>query len=139
MFIRNTSRYPTPEVRQLVKFATSEIDMRRVCVNVKNRRRGTASGMAYEDVPWMSNAPPSAEYLVTVRLGPVASFPNHAYADWCEALVYVAAHEAIHIEQFREDLRRSEVRANGYARQRLDEYRKRTAPEGAVRELSTTT
>ena len=40
--------------------------MRRVCVNVKN---GGLGGAAYNGVPDISNAPRSARYLVTLRLG----------------------------------------------------------------------
>ena len=40
--------------------------MHRVCVNVKN---GALGGGAYNGVPEISNAPRSADYLVTLRLG----------------------------------------------------------------------
>lgn len=106
--LRNTSRYPTAEVRALVKFAMSECDVRGVCVNVKNST-WAYRGMAYQGVPCISNAPPQADYLVTVGIGgeqhfpmTVARAPVDEFRSWQEALVAVAAHEAKHIEQFRE-------------------------------------
>jgi hypothetical protein len=118
MWIRNTSRYPDRKVRELVEFATRDIDMTGVCVNVKN---GELAGGAYNGVPEMSNAPPAAEYLITLRLGngrerwplgpinyhfktpeqtgPRNRFPFFVCLDWQEWLVKLAAHEAMHIEQ----------------------------------------
>lgn len=165
MVIRNTSRYPTDEVRRLVKLATADLDMSRVCVNVKNRKSGAYSGRAYWSVPSISNAPPSSEHLVTLRLGPPEAFPTreHCYpgkdgprwprrtiADWREALVFIAAHEGLHVEQFREELRISELKAESFAQRVLDNYRSRvahiaaleagrrpTAPEGTVGHTTT--
>lgn len=146
MVIRNTSQYPTDEVRALVRFAVADLDMRRVCVNVKNDRRGSCGGMAYDGVPFISNAPPSSEYLVSLRIGSPERFPEeHVYpgktdprwprvtlADWREALVHLAAHEGLHVEQMREGVRTSEVRAERFAGRMLKLYR-RTTPEGAAR------
>ena len=143
MILRNRSRYDTAEVRALVRFATADIDMRGVCVNVKNT---TASyrGMAYQGVPYVSNAPPSAEYLVTIGIGPESKFPKRGVSyggveipgprgrwprynlnDWREGLVMVAAHEACHIEQFKEGLRRSDLACERFAVRMLERYRAR--------------
>ena len=136
MYVRNTSTHPTPLVKSLVKWATSEIDMRKVCVNVKGSKSAFA-GMAYDGVPTISNAPPSSDYLITVRIGTADRFPfeQHRYPgksdrfptydlrDWREALVYVSAHEACHIEQYRERLRRSELRCEHYAVGVLEAFR----------------
>jgi hypothetical protein len=66
-WIRNTSRHPDAEVRELVRFATRGIDMERVCVNVKG---GHGLGArAYDGVPSISNAPRRARYLVTIKIG----------------------------------------------------------------------
>ena len=97
--------------------------MDRVCVNVKN---GALGGGAYNGVPEISNAPRAADYLVTLRLGngrerwplgpvnyhfkrpdetgPRNRFPFFVCEDWEEWLVKLAAHEAKHIEQFRDGL-----------------------------------
>lgn len=138
MFLRNTSRYSTPEVRELVSFAVSEVDMRRVCVNVKNRSRAAYAGYAYSDVPSVSNAPRSSEYLVTLGIGPEEKFPTpehkrhhgagplfpvRRFGDWREALVFLAAHEAKHIEQYREGLPHSEVSCDAFAIYILNRYR----------------
>jgi len=131
--IRNTSCYEDAEVRALVKFAMSEVDVRGVCVNVKNSQH-PMRGMAYEGVPYISNAPVQAEYLITIGIGSPERFPrvhdrkmrgapSHELADWREALVAVAAHEAKHIEQFRENKRRSEVACENFEAYMLRRYR----------------
>jgi hypothetical protein len=133
VFVRNTSRYPTDEIDRLVRFGTSEIDMRRVCVNVKNSWRYGCGGSAYEGVPEISNAPPKSEYLVTIRLGPPEMFPttlpskkrspSRVIMCWREAVVAMAAHEAKHIEQYRLGLPRSEVECECFEAAMLDRYR----------------
>lgn len=143
MVIRNTSRYPTETVRELVKFATAGVDMRRVCVNVKNRWKAAYAGWAYDHVPSISNAPPSSEYLVTLGIGPEekfpmpehkrhrgagTSFPVRRFDTWQEALVFLAAHEAIHIEQYRERLPRSEVQCDAFADHALRRWRESQLP-----------
>ena len=57
---------PTTRCANASLFAVQDVDMRRVCVNVKN---GALGGAAYNGVPEISNAPRSARYLVTLRLG----------------------------------------------------------------------
>lgn len=149
LVIRNRSRYASDDVRDLIKFAVSEIDMRGVCVNVKNAT-GAFRGMAYMGVPSISDAPASAEYLVTVGIGPEDAFPIHDHVcghavghgsasgpssawprcdlnDWREGLVYVAAHEALHIEQYKERLRHSELACERFAVRMLGRYRLRPA------------
>jgi hypothetical protein len=133
VLVQNTSRYPTPEVRELVEFATADVDMRRVCVNVKNARSYACAGSAYDGVPEVSNAPPGTEYLVTIRLGPAKEFPSKMehrkrsprveVTCWREALVTVAAHEAKHIEQYRRGEKRSEVACERFAAWVLEIYR----------------
>jgi hypothetical protein len=150
MWIRNTSRHPDGLVEKLVRFAVSEIDMRRVCVNVKN---GQLGGGAYDGIPEISNAPSRARYLVTLRLGsgrerwplgpvnyhfktphevgPRNRFPFFVCADWKEWLVKLAAHEARHIEQFRNGLSRSEIDCERYAVAKLEAFRRLTWPVAA--------
>ena len=128
MWIRNTSRHPDDQVRELVEFATRDVDMRNVCVNVKS---GELAGSAYNGVPSISNAPRPARYLITLRVGrgnerwplgpinyhfkrpnevgPRNRFPFFVCDDWREWLVKLAAHEAKHIEQFRNGTRCSEI------------------------------
>jgi hypothetical protein len=149
MWIRNTSRYPDAEVMELVELATADIDMRGVCVNVKN---GELAGGAYNGVPEMSNAPRAASYLITLRVGkgnerwplgpvnyhfkspdetgPRNRFPFFVCEDWREWLVKLAAHEAKHIEQFRAGAKCSEINCEKFAVEVLERYRARKA--GAV-------
>jgi hypothetical protein len=150
VWIRNTSRYPDAEVTECVEFAVRGIDMRRVCVNVKN---GGLGGAAYNGVPAISNAPRAARYLVTLRLGrgderwplgpvnyhfraphetgPRNRFPFFVCRDWREWLVKLAAHEAKHIEQFRDGAICSELSCERFALARLEEFCEDEAEAGA--------
>jgi hypothetical protein len=142
VWIRNTSRYPDERVRELVMFATRDVDMRKVCVNVKN---GQLGGGAYNGVPEISNAPAKAKFLITLRVGrrdepwplgpvnyhfdtpeqtgPRNRFPFFVCHDWEEWLVKLAAHESKHIEQFRNGLRCSELRCEQHAIEVLEQFR----------------
>src|SRR3954471_16414885 len=141
-WIRNTSRYLDDEVTSLVLSATRGVDMSRVCVNVKGGHGLTAR--AYDGVPSISNAPRTARYLVTIKVGngvrfpvgphnrngkapnevgPRNRFPFFTYADWREWLVAAAAHEAQHIHQYRHGMRRSEVDCECFAEKALTRYR----------------
>jgi hypothetical protein len=129
LIIRNRSQYPTDEVRRLVRFGVRHLDMRGVCVNVKNARYTALRGRAYMGVPYISDAPPTADYLVTIGIGSEEHFPfpqqsaGDLIADWREALVFVAAHEGLHIEQFKERKRLSEKACDEFAYRMLREYR----------------
>jgi hypothetical protein len=147
LWIRNTSRHPDRRVRRLINFAAAEIDLDRVCVNVKN---GALGGGAYNGVPEISNAPRAADYLVTLRLGngrerwplgpinyhfkrpdetgPRNRFPFFVCRDWEEWLVKLAAHEFKHIEQFRHGISCSEISCERFAVAKLDEFRSLRAP-----------
>lgn len=73
MYLRNGSKYPTEEVRSLIKFAGEPFELQQVCINVRNTPHAFA-GYAYRGVPRMSNAPRSAKYLVTLRIGAAHKF-----------------------------------------------------------------
>jgi hypothetical protein len=74
MYLRNTSRFATDEVRRLLAIATAGVRMTRVAVHVKNSA-GAYAGRAYEQVPRVSSAAHSAERLITLRVGPDKKFP----------------------------------------------------------------
>jgi hypothetical protein len=146
VWIRNTSRYPDAVVRELVSFATRDVDMSGVCINVKN---GELAGGAYNGVPEISNAPAAASYLITLRVGkgnerwplgpvnyhfkapdetgPRNRFPFFVCVDWREWLVKLAAHEAKHIEQFRAGDSCSEISCEQFAIRVLEQFRARDA------------
>jgi hypothetical protein len=155
MWIRNTSRYPDRQVDQLVRFATADVDMTNVCVNVRN---GELAGGAYNGVPEISNAPGEAEYLIALRIGtgrerwplgpvnyhfktpaevgPRNRFPFYTCNDWREWLVKLAAHEARHIRQFREDAVCSEIECERFAVSVLLRFRgERPGPRPRPREI----
>jgi len=141
--VENLSRYPDSEVFPLVEFATEGIDMRGVHARVKNSTR-SVSGRTYPDVSHeIFSVPAGTLYLITVKIGPPKKFPTveHrygwkqpgprnqfpmiSYADWREALVAVAAHEAMHIEQFKQGRPRSELETSRFEADALERYRSR--------------
>jgi hypothetical protein len=89
------------------------------------------------------SVPAGTLYLITVKIGPPKKFPTveHrygwkqpgprnqfpmiSYADWREALVAVAAHEAMHIEQFKQGRPRSELETSRFEADALERYRSR--------------
>jgi len=75
MWIRNTSRYPTNEVRELLRFAAQLSDVHDVQVNVKNCS-GAYAGRAYPGIPAIARAHARANFLVTVRIGAPERFPK---------------------------------------------------------------
>jgi hypothetical protein len=153
--IRNTSIYLTAEVKELIHEVLKEMACpgRGICINVRNTDRGVA-GRAYDSVPTISNAPPTAQYLVAIRLGQSGTFPcwHQGYEpptiiqgrhndpplraltepkafrrwplivlpSWRHGLVYIAAHELMHIEQFRHRLPASEVQCEWAAHRVLN-------------------
>jgi len=156
VWVRNTSRYPDGQVKELVELAAADVDMSRVCVNVKS---GALGGAAYNGVPDISNAPRRAEYLVTLRLGngrerwplgpinyhfhaphetgPRNRFPFFVFSDWQEWLVKLAAHEAWHIEQFRAGGTCSELDCEHFALEVLEDFRRlRAAREQGWEQLA---
>jgi len=147
-WIRNTSRHPDEEVTELVRSAIRGIDMQRVCVNVKGGHG--LSARAYDGVPSISNAPRGARYLVTIKIGtgvrfpvgpynrngqspdevgPRNRFPFFTYTDWREWLVSAAAHEALHVHQYRHGKPRSEIECERFAAEALQRYRDETLPQ----------
>ena len=101
-------------------------------------------------MPEISNAPRTADYLITLRLGngrerwplgpvnyhfkrpdetgPRNRFPFFVCHDWEEWLIKLAAHEAKHIEQFRNDLPCSEISCERFAVATLDAFRSLRGP-----------
>ena len=75
MLLKNTSRYPTEEARELLAFAAEGLNLAKVAVHVKNTSSAYA-GMSYEAVPRIANAPASAKHLVTLRIGAPNKFPT---------------------------------------------------------------
>lgn len=92
-------------------------------------------GRAYEEIPERSRAKGSRYLIVlNVPLDPEQldypyewqykkRAPVNRYQSWQEELVHLAAHEAKHIEQYREGLPRSEVSCEFYADGVLKQYR----------------
>ncbi|MBS7622269.1 hypothetical protein KEJ39_01160 [Candidatus Bathyarchaeota archaeon] len=140
MRIKNTSRYPTDEVEQLVRFASRGIDSSRVEVHVKNSKRVFA-GRAWHNIGrnMVINVAEDITDLLVVRVGSPTNFPfefsyprlktapRYMIQDWREAVVCLTAHELYHIKQRRTGRRASEVRAERWALKRLLEYRRAIA------------
>ena len=67
-------------------------------------------------------------YPITYRYRGLSTAPWTTVEDWRERLIALAAHEAYHVHQFREGLRRSEVQAERWALRRLMSWRTEPTP-----------
>lgn len=120
------------ELRRLIENAFAGIDPEGVEVRVERatRSRDSFTGRAYPEPPRRPKAHPATRYLVRLKLpGALRNrgypqsyrYPRRKTApwivvhDWRERFVALVAHEAFHVRQFREGLRRSEVAAERWA------------------------
>ena len=137
------------EIEELIRRAFDGVEAAGVEVRVERARRSSESfcGRAYPEPPKRPPAHPETRYVVRLTLPSVLrnrGYPkSYRYArrktapwitvgDWRERLVALAAHEAFHIRQFREGLRRSEVQAERWALHVLEAWTEhRAAPRRA--------
>jgi hypothetical protein len=114
----------------------SEVEIRiRAC----GRSDRSFTGRAYPRPPSRARAAPGIRFLVILFVPTVLhnrGYPKtHRYPrlrtapwitahDWRERLVALAAHEACHVRQFRDGLRRSEVEAEHWAERVLASWRR---------------
>jgi hypothetical protein len=128
------------ELRRLVHEAFEGVDVAGVEVHIEPAARPSQSftGLAYFQLPSRPRLQPGTRYLVKLKIP--RALRNRAYprtyryprlktapwitvGDWRERLVALAAHEACHVRQFRDGLRRSEVQAERWALQLLGAWR----------------
>ena len=126
-------------LRALVVEAFDGVDASGVEVHLRvpAPRRPTFVGRAYPQLPSRPRTHADTRYLVrldlpslvrnrgypmTYRYRGLSTAPWITVRDWRERLMALAAHEAYHIHQFREGLRRSEVQAERWALRRLIEW-----------------
>ena len=153
IWLKNTSPYPLKRLEFLLFFAFAEV----IDYGIEIHMKGSSDsyrGRAYDGVPQISNVVGGANYLVTIglartrsllpnRIGPGTKTQQKIYPDgivvrdWEDILVFVAAHEARHIWQFR--ARRlsgiqpiSEVDADKFAIQKLSDWRVKTGDSPIV-------
>lgn len=120
------------ELRRLIQdgFAGIEPDGVEVRVERAARSRDSFTGRAYPEPPRRPRAHPATRYLVRLRVPALLRhrgypksyrYPRRKTApwiivhDWRERFIALVAHEAFHVRQFREGLRRSEVAAERWA------------------------
>ena len=127
------------ELRLLIHEAFAGVDASGVEVRVERARKTNESftGRAYPEPPRRPQPAPGTQFFVRLRLP--GALRNRGYPrayrytglvtapwitvrDWRERLVALAAHEAFHVHQFREGLRRSEVAAERWALKKLAEW-----------------
>jgi hypothetical protein len=147
MRVKNTSQYPTAQIKQLMKFAAHGIHDSHVEVHVKGSSNGLR-GYAYSGVPGIANVYNDVEYLITIRIPPDSNqLPKKALSkvkriqrlwpnaipleDWRDCLLLVAAHEFRHVWQYQRTRRsgqrgKGEYDAEKFAMTRLNEYRRAT-------------
>jgi hypothetical protein len=142
LLLVNTSRYDTKLVRYIVRYAANCIDIGDVAINIKNSKHHYA-GRAYPQIPpispWIRKYP-APRYLIVCRIGKPEKFPYQSpgyprrkienghwptplLADWQEALVFLVAHELLHIQQFRVGARCTEEETEAYGMRRLEAWR----------------
>ena len=124
------------ELRRLIEHGFAGIDPDGVEVRVERaaRSRDSFTGRAYPEPPRRPKPHPATQYLVRLKVpGALRSrgypqsyqYPRRKTAprivvhDWRERFIALVAHEAFHVRQFREGLRRSEVAAERWAAQIL--------------------
>jgi hypothetical protein len=127
------------ELRLLIHEAFAGIDVSGVELRIEPARnsRESFTGRAYPEPPRRPKPAPGTLFFVRLRLP--GALRNRGYPrayrytglvtapwitvqDWRERLVALAAHEAFHVYQFREGLRRSEVAAERWALKKLAEW-----------------
>lgn len=120
------------ELQRLIEagFAGIEPDGIEVRVERAARSRDSFTGRAYPEPPRRPTAHPATQYLIRLKIP--GSLRNRGYPksyryprrktapwivvhDWRERFIALVAHEAFHVRQFREGLRRSEVAAERWA------------------------
>jgi hypothetical protein len=119
-------------------FAGVDADGVEVHLERARPRAAVFVGRAYPELPSRPRTHDGARYLVrlmlpsvirnrgypvTYRYRGLSTAPWITVQDWRERLVALAAHEAYHVHQFREGLRRSEVQAERWALRRLSSWR----------------
>jgi hypothetical protein len=120
------------ELRRLIEEGFTGVDPEGVEVRVERAVRSLDSftGRAYSEPPRRPRTHPGTLYLIRLKLpgalrnrGYPQSYrypqrktaPSITVRDWRERFVALVAHEAFHVRQFREGLRRSEVTAERWA------------------------
>lgn len=104
----NTSEIPDAELVAAIKWLAHDVNLDRVVIHAKHAGPLRSSyGIAYAGIPGVTNLdglkPWEWDYLITTTDGRGTSWRN------------TLAHEAKHIEQYREGVRRGEVAARAYA------------------------
>jgi hypothetical protein len=128
------------ELRRLIEEGFAGIDATGVEVRVERAVRSWDSftGRAYSEPPRRPRAHPATRYLVRLKVPSILrnrgypksyhypqrkTAPSITARDWRERFIALVAHEAFHVRQFREGLRRSEVAAERWALSVLEDWR----------------
>ena len=137
MIIKNSSRYPTDKVENLVEFALRNApQLDRVEVHVRGGKHAFY-GRIFANAENCACGCNGQRFLIVVRIGSkrhfpyLSVYPNHKrcqkYAmmlnNWKEALVKVTAHEGMHLQQMTEKRTMWEHEAEKHAKMVLARYR----------------
>ncbi len=144
LWLKNSSPYPQERLEILLPFAFEEVLAYGIEIHVKGSSR-LFRGRAYDGVPTIANVVGDAHYLVTIGLARTRSllpdivglstitnrklYPQGIpVRNWEDILIYVAAHEARHIWQFKTRRKNgkqpiSEVDAEKFAIEKLNAWR----------------
>ena len=137
MIIKNSSKYPSDQVENLVKFALKNVPHSdELEVHVRNSKHAFY-GRIFASAEDCTCGCDGQRFLIVVRIGRAKHFPylsvypDHKrcqkYAvmlnDWKEALVKVTAHEGMHLRQWIEKKPMWEHQAERHATTILGKYR----------------
>jgi hypothetical protein len=128
------------ELRRLIEEGFTGVDPAGVEIRVERAIRtwDSFTGRAYFELPRRPRPHPGTRYLVRLKVPSVLrnrgypksyryprrkTAPSITVEDWRERFIALVAHEACHIRQFREGLRRSEVAAERWAASILEAWR----------------
>ena len=118
MRVRNTSKYPTDEIKVLLDFASGGIDTRDFWVCVDNRVFSGKLGSYRKDAELLGEGgrlfQPIVWKRIFIHLGKPLSSEYRIRKDWRRQLIYVSAHEFRHAQRIQD-----EKDAHSYARKVL--------------------
>lgn len=144
---RTIARDLHDEIRELIREGFRGVYDTGVEVHVKGSGENGFSGYAYDGIPSVAKVAKNSRELVTIRMPrdprihtgyPCTYKPGYKYApavtftSWQDRLVYIAAHEARHLHQYRHYKPRSEVACARHAKRVLERWQPPT-PDAIAR------
>lgn len=138
MKVKNTSVYPTTEIKRLLSFVKG-FRRREVEVHIKNCHSTYTPYRGH--IYWYANRQPylncTKPFLITIGIGSPDRFPytvkneelfyapSYTLQNWQECLIAVFAHEINHLQRYLKGRSISEVKAEKHALKTLLKFRRK--------------